>query len=492
MASPAQAAISREVIMKFFWPTFALLSAILLQVPAQSQISPDPAASSPLQNDGSTIPRIQCGHQTDSEVTWDVIYPGTSAQYVGGTVPDMEMKKIGGGWKTMYLSPYQFQHDGRLALSSDCLLFAFDTKLAKDFSNRANYRVLNCTERIDFSEKHHTCEVVRGKAKSHLMMIPYAKVSTLSRAKYANSDLTASIAAATGLGSALVTAISGSVKLPVLGGTIGGITFLYYFFVARPHIQDNYIASFIESPVPQLSFSRTANEVTLTTPTPGYFRPGQKIEVSGVPNHKLTEISTIKRDKDTGEVTVTVKDAQTLPPKGSKVQIAHVSDPSFEGKFQVTSVEPPNKFKYDQKGKGTADAEPNRGEVLDVWNGTFTVDEIKTPTTLTYEQFGADDCACDQDTRGSVGAADDPSTNLEVTGNLAPSEPDAKKTSKSVDLTGTVTVNPPAGKSDDLFKKGDLVIFRIKNFHDYYNISMILSSGTGLTFVNETTDKAGK
>jgi len=45
---------------------------------------------------------------------------------------------------------------------------------------------------------------------------------------------------------------------------------------------------------------------------------------------------------------------------------------------------------------------------------------------------------------------------------------------------------------DELFKKGDVVMFKIPNNHDYYNISMILIGKTGQTFVTETTDKGAK
>jgi hypothetical protein len=82
-------------------------------------------------------------------------------------------------------------------------------------------------------------------------------------------------------------------------------------------------------------------------------------------------------------------------------------------------------------------------------------------------------------------------TNLTVSGNLA-SDKTAEANPKSIDLTGTAAVAPPPGKSDELFKKGGLIMFRIPNHHDYYNISMTLSAGTGLTFVSETAEKTGK
>lgn len=57
----------------------------------------------------------------------------------------------------------------------------------------------------------------------------------------------------------------------------------------------------------------------------------------------------------------------------------------------------------------------------------------------------------------------------------------------------TQAVAPAAASaSDELFKRGDLMMFKIPNSHDYYNISMILSAKTGKTFVPETAETAGK
>ncbi|HEV2223333.1 MAG TPA: hypothetical protein VGR84_10050 [Candidatus Acidoferrales bacterium] len=49
-----------------------------------------------------------------------------------------------------------------------------------------------------------------------------------------------------------------------------------------------------------------------------------------------------------------------------------------------------------------------------------------------------------------------------------------------------------AGTSDSVFPRGDLVMFRVPNHHDYYNISMILSAETGRTFVPETAEAGAK
>lgn len=49
-----------------------------------------------------------------------------------------------------------------------------------------------------------------------------------------------------------------------------------------------------------------------------------------------------------------------------------------------------------------------------------------------------------------------------------------------------------ANATGSVFPRGDLVMFRIPNYHDYYNISMILSAETGRTFVPETAEKAPK
>lgn len=48
----------------------------------------------------------------------------------------------------------------------------------------------------------------------------------------------------------------------------------------------------------------------------------------------------------------------------------------------------------------------------------------------------------------------------------------------------------PPGK-DHLFPKADLLMFQVKNYHDYYNVSMILSARTGFEFTDETV-VAGK
>ncbi len=475
--------------MKVFRLTLAFFSPILFQLPIQSQTIPDPAsAAGPV----TQLQSSPCGRDAGAQVTWDLVYPGASAQYVGGTVPDMQMTRTS-SWLKLGLSAAQFRREGHLALSSDCLLFAFDRKEGDHFRDNANYHVVACGDQVDFSKGHDLCTIVaESAAKSYLMMIPYAKVNTLSRAKYASSDLTASVAAAAGFGSAILTAIASSVhrvaaKEQALGGATLLMTGFYYFAVAKPHMEDNYIASFIELPVPQLNLSRMSNLVHVTTATPNYVRAGQQVQIAGVANTNLTDIAEISRDRD-GKVTVRVKDARRLPALGSQVQIVHLQDPSLEGQFQVASVTSAFTFTVEQKGKSDPVSLQNLGQVQDVWNGTFTVESVESLTTFTYEQAGVDDSTR---TTGSVGAADASATQMSISGNVARNQPGAA-TARGVDVSGTLTVNPPPGKADDLFKRGDLVIFRIPNFHDYYNISMILSGGTGLTFVNETTDKAGK
>jgi hypothetical protein len=52
----------------------------------------------------------------------------------------------------------------------------------------------------------------------------------------------------------------------------------------------------------------------------------------------------------------------------------------------------------------------------------------------------------------------------------------------------------PSKASGDggLFKKGDVMVFKIRNYHDYYNISMIPSGETGLEFVAESAEQTSK
>ena len=47
----------------------------------------------------------------------------------------------------------------------------------------------------------------------------------------------------------------------------------------------------------------------------------------------------------------------------------------------------------------------------------------------------------------------------------------------------------PKPSENDFLQKGDVLIFRVGNYHDYLNISMILSGKTGLTFVSQGAEK---
>jgi len=46
----------------------------------------------------------------------------------------------------------------------------------------------------------------------------------------------------------------------------------------------------------------------------------------------------------------------------------------------------------------------------------------------------------------------------------------------------------PADESRAQFRRADVIMFRIKNYHDYFNISLILSGKTGCTPVSETPE----
>ena len=273
-----------------------------------------------------------------------------------------------------------------------------------------------------------------------------------------------------------------------MGGVAGFLTVYYIVAIARPRMGDNYIAVFVEPPVPRITLSRKSNLVTATTSLSHYFRIGQQVEISGVANTDLGQgsISDIKRDTN-GTVTVTTKAVPVLA-VGAQVQITNVPDPSFNGPFQVESVNKSDyNFTYEQKDKPKV-ATSKGGKVQNVWNGTFLIEEVTVPKSFTYWQVGPD---TNIESTGTATLAAPVSTNVTLTGNLAVNDPAAVKP-KSADLTGTATLTPPPGKSDELFKKGDLMMFRIPNHHDYYNISMILTGGTGLTFVSENAEKTGK
>ncbi len=452
---------------------------------------------------------------TQKEVKWDLIYPGSDASYVGGTVPEMNMSAGKRLLQWASLQPRQFRRNGRIALAPGCLLFAFNArergkerekekeedsflKAQKRGDPKVNYEIFGCSEKVKLSNSTGICERADDDehSKSYVITIPYAKVNVLSRAKYATSDLTSISTAYAAAGGSVLTAISSSLssasttdEVLGLGGTAGFLTVYYIVAIARPRMRDNYIAVFVEPPAPKITLSRQSNDVTATTRSRHYFREGQQIEISGVANTDVDQgsISDINRDAK-GKVTVTTKAVSSLA-VGEQVQIAEVPDPSFNGPFQVESIDKSNNtFTYEQKDKPKK-AMSAGGKVQDVWNGTFLIKKVQSPYEFTYWQVGANKGPIE--TTGTATLAAPVSTNVTVDGNLALSRPaDAKP--KSADLTATATLTPPPAKSDELFKKSDLVMFRIPNHHDYYNISMTLSGGTGLTFVSETAEKTGK
>lgn len=441
-------------------------------------------------------------------VKWDLIYPASDASYVGGTVPEMNMSAGTRLLQWASLQPRQFRRNGRIALAPGCLLFAFNAKEGDSFTINANYQILRCSNKVKFSDKDRVCQLATGNEppESYVLTVPYAKVNVLSRAKYPTSDLTSVSTAYAAAGGSVLTAISSSLssastkdEVLGLGGTAGFLTVYYIVAIARPRMRDNYIAVFVEPPAPQISLSRQSNVVSVITSSPRYFRVGQQIEISGVANSDLAGISKISRDKD-GIVTVTTDKPHGLT-VGAKVQIAEVTDPSFNGQFKVGPDDPKTEtiFTYEQKDKPKK-ADSGAGKVQDVWNDTFVVKSVGPvdPRKFTYWQVGPNDWTPNKEevkgpnlVEGTAAVAAPGTTDLTVNGTLDLNQPAAEKR-KPVDLTGTATLKPPPAKSDELFKKADLMMFRIPNHHDYYNISMTLSGGTGLTFVSETAEKTGK
>jgi hypothetical protein len=69
---------------------------------------------------------------------------------------------------------------------------------------------------------------------------------------------------------------------------------------------------------------------------------------------------------------------------------------------------------------------------------------------------------------------------------------ESSATEKSGSSSKTSSSARESSRSAELFTCGDVVMFRIPNHHDYYNISMILSAETGYTFVSETAEKSSK
>lgn len=429
---------------------------------------------------------------------WQLIYPGSSAFYVGGTIPEMHMHKVSRlthPWRLTRVA--QFNRKGHIALTRRCLLFAFKA-MEKDSIkgvDGAYYSVRKCSNNVKLSDDRATCAPLDGKnPKSYLITIPYAKVNLLSRAKYSASDLasisgTYATAAVTVLTAIYSTIHNTGAKELLLGSAAGGMALYYYIYIVKPRLKENYIAVFVEPASPPMIMSRRSNMVTVETSSPHYFRVGQQIQVSDVANTDLAKIaiSEISRDQN-GIAKVTTKGLGGLT-VGQQVQIADVTDPSFNGQFQVVSVDKSERtFTYEQKDKPKA-AKSEGGRVQDVWNGTFLIGSVPTTKSFTYWQVGPDEK--EVSTVGTATVVAPVTTTLAMAGSLAANQP-ATANPKSVDLTGTATLTPPPSKSDELFKKGDLLMFRIPNHHDYYNISMTLSGETGLTFVSETAEKSTK
>ena len=438
-----------------------------------------------------------------TEGKWNLIYPASNASYVGGSIPEMHMSE-GNRFLRALLQELQFRRNGRIALAPGCLLFAFNAEkderletIEKDtdgsFKINANYRILRCSNKVTLSDADKVCKLAADKESpaSYVLTIPYAKVNVLSRAKYATSDLSSVSTAYVGFSAGVLAAIASSIskasttaQVLGVGGAAASLAAYYFIAIASPRMGDNYIAVFVEPPASKINLSRKSNRVTVTTSSLHSFHAGQQIQVSDFANSELTNISEISRDAK-GIVKVTIKPPHDLP-VGAQVQIADVTDdPSLNGQFQVASAPSSTTFTYEQKDLLKKAVGPfGTGKVQDVWNGTFPIESV-THTTLTYVQVGPDNQTA---SKGTV-AAPPQNTTLTVTGNLAGNRPRAPN-SRSATLTGTATLSQPP--PDDLFKKGDLMMFRIPNHHDYFNISMILSGGTGLTFVSETAEKTGK
>ncbi|HET9183804.1 MAG TPA: hypothetical protein VFP59_16860 [Candidatus Angelobacter sp.] len=90
-----------------------------------------------------------------------------------------------------------------------------------------------------------------------------------------------------------------------------------------------------------------------------------------------------------------------------------------------------------------------------------------------------------------AGVSNSPSSGMATMPGKA-AGPSACSASASSAAPAASAASAGSSAADELFKKGDLMMFKIPNSHDYYNISMILSAKTGKTFVPETAETAGK
>ena len=132
---------------------------------------------------------------------------------------------------------------------------------------------------------------------------------------------------------------------------------------------------------------------TIATATPHGLAPENGVNITGVTPVLINTISSIKRLN--GLVTVTMPGFSAAVPDGALIQIAGVTDPTFDGQFIITSNPVTNTFSYLQND---ADTTSSGGTIHQAWPlstldpllNIFTVQTVIDPNTFTVAVSTAD------------------------------------------------------------------------------------------------------
>lgn len=214
------------------------------------------AAPTMAQNESSVSPATTpVGSRADvresCEEPGDLVYPLINADYVGGTIPGVQMKRVS---RRFPFGDSQYRVDGKLAAGSTCLFFIFkDKRLDEIARSPYHYELRPCPATPDSnssaSEVDQACRMF-GKAGSALytMEIPYKRMIVLSRARDTSLGAT-SASYASGAGGTLailVATLPTAFSKALVAGLVGiGLATYFYLEIARPRLQDNYIAVFV-------------------------------------------------------------------------------------------------------------------------------------------------------------------------------------------------------------------------------------------------------
>lgn len=181
----------------------------------------------------------------------DFIYPIVKASYVGGSVPGMSKHKWRPiPWGYLGVGESQFRTEGRLALGSCDVTFAFESK--EPVTLNSDIQVLPCeaSGSVLTPEADKICHAVSKPStnkKWYVMQIPYKRINVIARARKQTSDRQSNTTAYLTTATAVLTAVEGTTsktnaKLKYGGITLGAAVLGYYLLVGLPGRGDNYLS----------------------------------------------------------------------------------------------------------------------------------------------------------------------------------------------------------------------------------------------------------